>query len=79
METLLVVCKFIILSLSKEKTFWADEVMNFLGFLLDIMNQIIGIPREKMSKGLNMITSVLKQEAKPKSKGKITVLQLQQL
>ena len=76
-ETLLEVCKYFILSLSEEKTFWADEVMNFLGFLLDTMNQIIVIHRENISKGLNMITSVLKQEAKPKSKRKVTLLQLQ--
>ena len=53
--------------------------MIFLGFLLDSVNQVIGIPLDKISKGLNMVKSMLALANKPKGKRKVTLLQIQQL
>ena len=75
----LAVCKDIGLPVAEDKTFWACELMTFLGFLLDTINQVIGIPRDKISKGLNMINSILQLQSKSRKKRKATVLQLQQL
>ena len=73
------VCTKIGLPISEEKTFWADTIMTFLGFLIDTVNQIIGIPMEKLAKGQNMINHILKLGSMKSSKRKITVKQLEQL
>ena len=78
-EIFLEICGKINLPVADDKTFWASEVMTFLGFLLDMTNQIIGIPQDKLAKGLNMVRSLLKLITKPKKHRKVMVLQLQQL
>ena len=73
------VCSKINLPVADDKMEWASEIMIFLGFLIDAANQIVGVPIEKVSKGLNMIKSLLSLTSKPKKWRKLTVLQLQQL
>ena len=73
------ICHKIGLPVADDKTFSGTELLIFLGFLLDTSNQIIGIPREKLVKGINMINSLLLLELKPKRHRKVTILQLQQL
>ena len=74
------ICKQIGLPIAIEKTIWASTLMVFLGFLLDTVNQCILIPCEKVTRGLNMIQSVLKIcRSKKAAQRKITVLQLQRI
>ena len=73
------VCQKINLPVSDEKTYWSSTSMTFLGFLLDTVNQIIGIPLEKVAKGLNMIGTILSKLEKLRAKRKMTVLQLQKI
>ena len=60
------VCSKINLPVADDKMEWASEIMIFLGFLIDAANQIVGVPIEKVSKGLNMIKSLLSLTSKPK-------------
>ena len=46
--------------------------MTFLGFLINTKEQTVSVPREKITKALNMINSVLSKKSK-----KMTILQLQ--
>ena len=71
-QTFLEICGAIKFPISLEKTFWASSRMTFLGFLIDSVNQIVGIPIEKLTKGRNMIDFVL-------AKKSITVIQLQKV
>ena len=73
------ICEEITFPVSVTKTVFADTLMTFLGFLIDSVNQIIGISREKNSRAMNMINFVLSQLNKPRQKCKITVLQLQRI
>ena len=54
-EIFLQICSKVNLPVAEDKTYWADNILIFLGFLLDATNQVIGVPREKLAKGLNMI------------------------
>ena len=65
--------------MSDEKTYWSSTSMTFLSFLLDTVNQIIGIPLDKVAKGLNMIGNILSKLEKLRAKRKMTVLQLQKI
>ena len=78
-STFLQICEEIGFPVVEDKTFWGNTIMTFLGFLIDTVNQIIGIPRDKISKALNMLDHVLAKRNKPSSKRKITILQLQQI
>ena len=71
-EVFLHVCNLINFPVSLEKTVWSSTQITFLGFLLDTVKQVVGIPLEKLSKGRNMIHYVL-------SKKKITVKHLQKV
>ena len=71
-ETFLQICSSINFPVSMEKTFWSNTRMTFLGFLIDTIKQIVCIPIEKVTKGINMITFTL-------SRKKLTVLQLQKI
>ena len=71
-KTFLEICGEINFPISMDKTFWSSTRMVFLGFMIDTVNQIVCIPLEKISKGVNMITYLL-------GKRSMTVLQLQQL
>ena len=66
------ICKEINFPISMEKTFWASTKTVFLGFLIDTVKQMVGIPLEKITKGINMITYTL-------SKKKLMVQQLQRI
>ena len=67
-QTFLDTCKEINFPVSLEKTFWGDTKMTFLGFLIDTIRQIVGIPVEKITRALNLIEFVLN-----KANRKITV------
>ena len=62
-EVFLDVCKEINFPVSMEKTFWANDRMVFLGLLLDTVNQLILIPREKILKGRDMLSSALARKS----------------
>ena len=59
---------------SAEKTFWSEEVMIFLGFLLDGRNHMVMVPVDKIAKANNLI-----KEALNAKKNKVTILKLQQI
>ena len=71
-QNFLDICREINLPVAIDKTFWGSTKMVFLGFLLDTAKQMVGIPLEKISKGVNMINYIL-------SKNKITWNQLQRI
>ena len=73
-EVFIDICKQINFPINLEKTFWAETCTIFLGFLIDMVHQFVAIPMEKISRGINMLTSALSAK-----KGKITVLQLQKI
>ena len=75
----LAICQKIALPISEEKTFFADQLMTFLGFLLDTVNQVLALPRNKISKDQNMVRHILDKRNLPKSKRKMTLLQLQKI
>ena len=68
------VCKKLNIPIAQGKTEWASEIITFLGFLLDTINQVVLIPLEKIAKGNDLI-----DEALNAPKNKITVLRLQQI
>ena len=78
-QCFLSICHDINLPVSQEKTFWGDVLLIFLGLLLDTVNQLVGIPLEKISKGRNMLKYILDKSLLPRNKCKITVLKLQKL
>ena len=67
-------CREINFPVNLDKTFWGTTCITFLGFLIETVRQIVGIPDAKISKGLNMVNYVLTKKSR-----KITVLQLQKL
>ena len=80
LQVFLHICELINFPVSAEKTESACTCIVFLGFLIDTVNQIIGIPMEKITRAVNMIQFVLNKCAgKPKHKRKMTVLQLQRI
>ena len=60
--------------MSLEETFWATTQITFLGFLIDTIEQLTCVPREKITRALNLIKYVINKPNK-----KITVLQLQRI
>ena len=71
------ICKRINFPVSLEKTVFACTEITFLGFLLNTITQTVSIPCDKISRGRNMIQSVLaKRQGKPL---KLKVLQLQKI
>ena len=73
-QVFLDICKQIGMLVSKEKTHWSEELMVFLGFLIDGRNHLVLIPIEKLDKANQMIDEIVR----PK-KNKITVRHLQQI
>ena len=63
------VCKKVGMPVSMEKTFWCEEVMTFLGFLIDGKNQLVMVPLDKVAKANQMV-----QEITNVKKRKVTVL-----
>ena len=74
MHVFLDICKRINFPVNEDKTFWASTTMTFLGFLIDSVNQLVGIPCEKVAKATNMINYVLNKDSK-----KLTVFELQRI
>lgn len=72
LQSFLDLCDLIKFPVSLDKTFWAEQVMVFLGILIDALNQRLGIPTEKIQKAIDQIEYIL-------NSNKITVQQLQQL
>ena len=68
------VCSKIRMPVSDEKTFWAEEMMTFLGLLIDGHRHLVLIPIDKVAKANSMIEEMLKP-----GKKKVTVLRLQQI
>ena len=67
-------CEEIGMPVAFEKTFWGQTVLTFLGYLLDTVNQQIGIPIEKLVKAREMIDYVINKRDR-----KITVHHLQKI
>ena len=68
------VCSEIRFPVSLEKTEWGSDCLVFLGLLSDLINQMMGIPKDKISKALDLIEFFLNPVNK-----KVTVLQVQRL
>ena len=73
-EMFLKICSEINFPVALEKTFWATQLITFLSFLIDTVNQIIGIPKEKVLHAVTMIESVMSNK-----NNKVTVLEIQKL
>ena len=68
------VCDEIAFPVSDEKTFWATELLAFLGLLIDTANQLISIPVDKIHRAKLQLISMLERKSK-----KVTLLELQRL
>ena len=75
----LMVCENIGMLVNIEKTFWSDQIMTFLGFLIDSVKRIVAIPTDKIEKAESLIGKLVNKEFKPKSKRKMTILQLEKI
>ena len=73
-EQFLWVCNEINFPVSLEKTVWGTTILIFLGLLIDTVEQVIRIPKEKIEKAMDMIDYCLQ-----KTGGKVTVLEIQKL
>ena len=73
-EVFLNICDQICFPVSLEKTVWGCHILVFLGLLIDTIEQVIWIPKEKVDKALEMIDKFLS-----KSNHKATVLEVQHL
>ena len=71
-QNFLDICREINFPVAIDKTFWDSTKMVFLGFLLDTVEQRVGIPLEKITKGVNMIDYIL-------GKTRITLYELQRI
>ena len=65
-------CQELGVPVSLDKTVWADEMVIFLGILLDGRNRLLALPLDKKDQAIDAIKEVL-------SKNKATVKQLQKL
>ena len=73
-KTFLQVCDFIHFPVALDKMFWVDTRLIFLGLLIDTINQMVLIPKEKLTKGQVLVETMLAQKSK-----KTTIKELQQL
>ena len=74
MKIFLKICKEIRFPVALEKTYWGTEVLTFLGFLIDTVNQRVCIPVEKVTRALELIEYFLHKKSK-----KVTVHEVQKL
>ena len=74
LQTFLDVCELINLPISIEKTTWGDQIIVFLGLLIDNVHQVVCIPKEKIDRARNLIEIVLGSKKK-----KSTVINIQRL
>ena len=70
----LAVCHEIAFPVSLEKTFWGTTKLEFLGLLIDTINQWVCIPVEKINKAVHLIETTLSKVSR-----KITLNQLQKI
>ena len=54
-QTFLDVCRDIGFPVSMEKTVWGSDTLVFLGLLIDMINQVVCIPQDKVNKALTQI------------------------
>ena len=71
-DTFLKVCAEIKFPVSMEKTFWGQQVLIFLGLLIDTVRQMISIPVQKIEKARSLIEEMVNSK-------KTTVHKLQQI
>ena len=57
-QQFLSICEEIQFPVTLEKTFWASNMMIFLGMLLDTVNQVVSVPLEKKQKAMNLLLEV---------------------
>ena len=67
-------CQEIGFPVAMEKTLCAENIIVFLGLLIDLVEQVVCIPREKILKAQHLIDIVLNSK-----KNKATILQIQRL
>ena len=72
MEVFQELCNRLGIPLKIEKTVWPTGTIVFLGLLIDAVNQLVLLPREKIIEGLQLLEQMLSQK-------KTTVHQLQKL
>ena len=68
------ICNLIAFPVSMEKTVWGVEVIVFLGFLIDALNQTVCVLVDKVHKVINIIKDILDRKSR-----KVTIHQLQKL
>ena len=68
------VCKQVGMPVSMEKTFWSDEIMTSLLFLINGRKHLVMVPLDKLAKANEIFDKML-----TKGKRKTTVLRLQQI
>ena len=71
-EIFLDLCKTINFSVALDKTNWGTQVFVFLGFLINMILQMVSIPETKCNKAIVHINSIL-------AKRKVMVLQMQKI
>ena len=64
------VCSHLNVPIALEKTFGPDNVLEFLGFQIDTVEQSVKLPSDKLKKGIELISEFLRRE-----KCKLTELQ----
>ena len=81
MSEMIELCHRIGVPLSGKKAEGPTQVITFLGLLIDFLNQIITIPREKVEKAMNLVNLALNSltNTDKNKKGKVTVEILQSL
>ena len=72
LRTFLNICEEIGFPISLEKTEWAEEIMIFLGILLDGRHYVLSIPIDERDKAISLIQNLLDRK-------KVTVKELQAL
>ena len=73
-EQFLQICHTINFPVSLDKTVWGATQVTFLGFLIDAVRKIVGIPVDKVIKAVDMIHFILEKNSK-----KATVHEIQRL
>ena len=73
-EIFLDICQEIRFPVSLEKTYWATTFLGFLGLIIDMVNQFVAIPVDKVERARNLIENFLTRKSK-----KVTLKELQQL
>ena len=74
MELFIHLCGEINVPLAIEKTEWPTTYLTFLGLLIDSINQLVLLPKEKINAGRDMIVNILEERNK-----KVTIHELQKL